>query len=323
VFGVGLLGVGGWLYYQQYLESIKPPPARIVELSVEEIEATLTPQATSSPSLLAEAEKQEEQPAVTTTTTVSDPNPVGTVSSSPVSKSSDSDVISARISEQPGQSPEAVTQDEGETLSLADNPLLVVEELDEPEPALESDTGDSDDPAPATIAEADALDASLVADVVDGPLLTRIVADTIELDAEIKEVGWEIAVEDGRPVNTWQVADYAAGWHKNSSLPGRGGNVVLSGHHNIKGEVFRYIVELEPGDVVTVYDESGQEFQYTIEDKFIVKDKGEPESVRRANARWIGPFNDERLTLVTLALHQQYPPRDCHWQACGRVRCRR
>jgi sortase A len=75
--------------------------------------------------------------------------------------------------------------------------------------------------------------------------------------------------------------------------------VVLSGHHNIKGEVFRYIVELEPGDVVTVYDESGQEFQYTIEDKFIVKDKGEPESVRRANARWIGPFNDERLTLVT------------------------
>ena len=34
-------------------------------------------------------------------------------------------------------------------------------------------------------------------------------------------------------------------------------------------------------------------------DKFIVKDKGEPEAVRRANAKWIGPFNEERLTLVT------------------------
>ncbi len=75
--------------------------------------------------------------------------------------------------------------------------------------------------------------------------------------------------------------------------------MVLSAHHNIKGEVFRRTVDLEPGDIVTLYDDAGQAYHYIIEDKFIVKDKGEPDAVRRANAKWIGPFNDERLTLVT------------------------
>ena len=73
---------------------------------------------------------------------------------------------------------------------------------------------------------------------------------------------------------------------------------MLSGHHNILGEVFRYTVDLEPGDMVTLYV-GEQPYQYRVEDKFIVKDKGEPEEVRKANAQWIGPFSDQRLTMIT------------------------
>ncbi len=105
-------------------------------------------------------------------------------------------------------------------------------------------------------------------------------------------------MQNGQPVNVWIVADYAAGWHQNSLLPGQGGNIVLSGHHNIKGEVFRYIVDLEPGAIISLY-QADQRYDYAVADKFIVKDKGEPEAVRRENAKWIGPFNDERLTLIT------------------------
>jgi sortase A len=36
-----------------------------------------------------------------------------------------------------------------------------------------------------------------------------------------------------------------------------------------------------------------------VESRFVVRDKGEPEEKRLENARWIGPFPDERLTLVT------------------------
>jgi sortase A len=129
--------------------------------------------------------------------------------------------------------------------------------------------------------------------------ITRIVAESIGLDTQVIAVGWESIIrEDGTPVNVWTVADYAAGWHKNSALPGQGGNIVLSGHHNIKGEVFRYTIELNAGDIVTLY-EGDQIFKYVVVDKFIVKDKGEPEAIRRENAKWIGPFNEERLTLVT------------------------
>jgi sortase A len=112
------------------------------------------------------------------------------------------------------------------------------------------------------------------------------------------KVGWQTVIQNGVSANIWIVADYAAGWHENSMLPGQVGNVVLSGHHNINGEVFRYIVDLEPGAIITLYD-GDQPYDYKVEDKFIVKDKDEPDAVRRENAKWIGPFNDERLTLVT------------------------
>jgi sortase A len=127
---------------------------------------------------------------------------------------------------------------------------------------------------------------------------TRIVAPAIKLDAEVVPVGWKTVIQDGKAVSVWEVAEYAAGWHKNSSLPGGGGNIVLSGHHNIKGEVFRYLVDLNPGDTLTLYADN-RPYTYTVEARFVVPDKGVSEEQRRENARWIGPFPDERLTLVT------------------------
>lgn len=159
--------------------------------------------------------------------------------------------------------------------SLADNPLPLVE--------VES-------PAEATAASDGATP------TVSPP--TRIVAESINLDAKVIEVGWRQVIQNSVSTNVWEVADYAAGWHKNSKLPGQGGNIVLSGHNNIKGEVFRYLVDLKPGDLVTLYVDE-QPYDYVVADIFIVKDKGEPEAVRRENAKWIGPFNEERLTLVT------------------------
>jgi sortase A len=96
----------------------------------------------------------------------------------------------------------------------------------------------------------------------------------------------------------WEVADFAAGWHQNSATPGDGGNVVISGHHNIKGEVFRYIVDLNPGDVITLYAD-GQPLDYSVESRLLVEDKGVSGEQRRENARWIGSFPGERLTLIT------------------------
>jgi len=142
------------------------------------------------------------------------------------------------------------------------------------------------------------LDDSTATPVVPAPI-TRIVAERIELDAEVIEVGWQHWTDEAGDLRTsWQVADHAVGWHKNSALPSEAGNIVLSAHHNTRGEIFRDLIKLEPGHTVSLY-EGDRQYEYVVTEKFIVKELGEPIEVRRANAKWIGPFDEERLTLVT------------------------
>lgn len=128
---------------------------------------------------------------------------------------------------------------------------------------------------------------------------SRIVVPAIGLDAEVVEMGWELKTRsDGTSYSEWVVPQHAAGWHMNSALPGHESNTVLSGHHNIHGEVFRDIVQLEPGDEVQL-EVDGTLYSYQVQEKYIVKEKGEPIEVRRENNKFIEPTPEERLTLVS------------------------
>jgi sortase A len=127
---------------------------------------------------------------------------------------------------------------------------------------------------------------------------TRIVAPAINLDAEVVSMGWDLVTRNKTMVSQWVVPSGAAGWHVNSALPGHGENIVLSGHHNIQGRVFRYVVNLEPGDEITLYV-GNSPYVYNVTEKYILKEAGMPLAVRQQNAQWIMPTGDERLTLVT------------------------
>jgi sortase A len=127
---------------------------------------------------------------------------------------------------------------------------------------------------------------------------TRIVIKSVGIDTPVVPIGWSVIEQNGREYSVWDVADYVAGWHETSAPPGQAGNTVLSGHHNIKGEVFRYLVDVQEGDEVDLYV-GNTVYQYYVEQKLIVKEKGEPIEVRRQNAQWIAPTNDTRVTLVT------------------------
>lgn len=289
--GLALIGAGGWMFMQQQIEAGKPPP-RLVEVSASDLEPTASP--TLEPSTTSIAPTVTQQASITINESTVDASPA--VAGTPASVKTTPKPATATPLPAPTDTPEIISDArptgdtasnivEDDTLSLADNPLPVVE--DEPN----SLTGDAQ-------LDNETAEVSALTSTGSGLPLTRIVAESIDLDSSVVEVGWEQVVQNGVAANVWTVADYAAGWHRNSTLPGQGGNIVLSAHHNIKGEVFRYTVDLEPGDTVTLYDET-QRYDYVVEDKFIVKDKGEPEAVRRENAKWIGPFNEERLTLVT------------------------
>ncbi|MFZ1264900.1 MAG: sortase [Anaerolineae bacterium] len=127
---------------------------------------------------------------------------------------------------------------------------------------------------------------------------TRLRIPSIGVNAAVVPVGWNSVTRNGQTTLEWEVADFAAGWHENSAQPGDVGNVVLSGHNNIRGMVFRRLSEINVGDEITL-SVGDQDFTYTVLDRFIVREKGEPLAVRQANARWIGPFADTRLTLVS------------------------
>ncbi len=130
---------------------------------------------------------------------------------------------------------------------------------------------------------------------------TRIVAPSIGLDTKVVPVSYTVEEgqkEDGVFYKIWQVADYAAGWNNDSKVPGQGGNIVIAGHNNIRGEVFRHVVDLEPGDKIILYC-GDRAYTYIVESRLLLLEKGASDQERAASARWIGEFPDERLTLVT------------------------
>lgn len=127
---------------------------------------------------------------------------------------------------------------------------------------------------------------------------SRIVVPTIGLDAPVETVGWDIIKQGKTDASVWVVPEKAAGWHQNSSLPGHGGNVVLSGHHNVGSEVFRNLVNLKKGDEI-ILQADGHDYYYKVTDHFILPERGVSEEQRQQNAQWIMPTTDERLTLVT------------------------
>jgi len=127
----------------------------------------------------------------------------------------------------------------------------------------------------------------------------RLQVPAIDLDTPVVELGWSTnQTDNGRVFSEWDVADNAAGWHKNSAVPAEGNNVVMSGHNNIMGAVFRELDQLKRDDEVVVWS-AGEPFRYRVAEVMIVPEKYATAAQRKANAAWIGRFDEERLTLVS------------------------
>lgn len=129
--------------------------------------------------------------------------------------------------------------------------------------------------------------------------IDRIVIPAINLDTDVTELGWHTKEdESGQIFSEWDFANNSAGWHKNSARPGEGGNVVMSGHNNILGAVFRELDQLDQGDEAFVYS-GDRVFTYEIERVMVVPEVYADPEQRADNAKWIEQFDDDRLTLVS------------------------
>ena len=87
---------------------------------------------------------------------------------------------------------------------------------------------------------------------------SRIVIPAIQVDAPI-------VTGDGP-----EELKMGVGHHHGSANPGEAGNMVLSGHNDIYGQVFRHLDRLAPGDEVIVYC-GAEAFTYRVSEKRIVQ----------------------------------------------------
>ncbi|HOT93260.1 MAG TPA: class F sortase [Anaerolineae bacterium] len=133
-----------------------------------------------------------------------------------------------------------------------------------------------------------------------GVIPVRIRIPAIDLDAPIVPIGWKEVKIDGVMQPMWDVPNWrAAGWHETSAKIGAAGNTVLNGHNTSNGEVFRNLYKLEVGAEILIEADDGATYVYTVTEKLILPEAGQPLETRMQNAQYVLPTGDERLTLVT------------------------
>lgn len=128
---------------------------------------------------------------------------------------------------------------------------------------------------------------------------TRILIPSIGVDSVVVEVGFNLVDENGVLTREWITADYGAGHHEGSANPGTQGNVVISGHNNIYGRVFRLLERVKPDDEVILETATGRRYRYVVQEQVIVPEAGVSQAKRQANAAYMAPTEDARLTLIS------------------------
>jgi sortase A len=87
----------------------------------------------------------------------------------------------------------------------------------------------------------------------------------------------------------WEELKQGVGQHLGTPNPGDDGNIVLSAHNDVFGELFRDLDKLEPGDEVILYTEE-KAYTYVVRQTQIV----EPTAVEV-----MGPTREPVVTLIS------------------------
>jgi sortase A len=125
----------------------------------------------------------------------------------------------------------------------------------------------------------------LVQSLANLPAPTPGPQQAIQIDIPAIDVqNWPVVQGDG-----WEQLKKGVGQHIGSANPGENGNVVLAGHDDVFGEVFRNLDKLQPGDQVILYTMQKQ-FIYRVTETRIV----DPSQVDVMNST-----SDPTVTLIS------------------------
>lgn len=119
--------------------------------------------------------------------------------------------------------------------------LLASTETASPEPSV------TPTPRPLSLQE-------LAKQTYGGRLIERIEIPAIAVNSPVVTVGWQVDRTNGSPSASaeWDLPGPAVGWILTSALPDRPGNIILYGHNNMYGSVFRNLGKLTAGDALSL-----------------------------------------------------------------------
>lgn len=103
---------------------------------------------------------------------------------------------------------------------------------------------------------------------------------------QIPRINQDVPVVEG---DGFEQLKKGVGHHINSANPGETGNMVLSAHNDIHGEIFRDLDQLAPGDEIIVFTER-KNYRYTVDEIVIV----EPNQVE-----YLAPTSNPTATLIS------------------------
>jgi sortase A len=124
----------------------------------------------------------------------------------------------------------------------------------------------------------------LVQSLANLPLPTPGPQQAIRLQIPVINVDAPVVQGD-----SWDQLKKGVGQHIGSANPGQVGNVVLSGHNDVFGEIFRYLEKLQPGDQVVLYTAQHQYIYFVTETRIV-----EPTQVEVMD-----PTSDATVTLIS------------------------
>ena len=107
--------------------------------------------------------------------------------------------------------------------------------------------------------------APLVQSLADLPVPTPGPQQAVRL--QIPAIGVDHPVVQG---DGWEQLKKGVGQHIGSPIPGEQGNLVLSAHNDVFGEIFRDLDKLKPGDEIIVFT-SQRTFTYSVQQSQIVE----------------------------------------------------
>jgi sortase A len=124
----------------------------------------------------------------------------------------------------------------------------------------------------------------LVQSLAEVPIPTQGPEQAIRIQIPSINVDAPIVQGDG-----WEQLKKGVGQHIGSVNPGQEGNLVLTAHNDVFGEIFRYLDELKKGDQIIVYTNQ-RAYTYVITGSEIV----EPTQVEV-----MAPTSQETITLIS------------------------